>query len=187
MNGQDIDSILSSTVFTRTYFKGVFAINQLSELVFPREGWFSYVLNLDPSYLSGSHWTALILNSCGPHTYFDSYGLAPPQELFIFLDKNVKWNSQTLQHPLSTTCGQWCIFYILLQSMGISLNKMLSLFSTKRLLQNDHKVNHYVQLLFKRFHRRVIDKPFLNHQLCRSLQENAAHPTKLHTWIPRKK
>jgi len=69
-----------------------------------------YVINLDTSDNSGTHWTV-----CYSHplksSYFDSYGFVPPLELekkikpYIYNDKDIQdWNSEA--------CGWYCIAFI---------------------------------------------------------------------------
>jgi hypothetical protein len=46
------------------------------------------VFNLDPHYLEGSHWTALFSDlEKGETYYFDSYGVPPPNEVDILMER----------------------------------------------------------------------------------------------------
>lgn len=46
------------------------------------------VFNLDPHYMSGSHWTALYTDfTTGGIYYFDSYGVPPPNEVQILMNR----------------------------------------------------------------------------------------------------
>uniref|UniRef100_A0A158P5G0 Ubiquitin-like protease family profile domain-containing protein n=1 Tax=Tetranychus urticae TaxID=32264 RepID=A0A158P5G0_TETUR len=58
-------------------FKGVYAIDKLPLTLFPKP--FGIVINLDPSWKSGSHWTAVFIPIYGSGIYFDSYGQQPPE------------------------------------------------------------------------------------------------------------
>ena len=73
-----------------------------------------YVVNLDMSQQPDSHWIAIkISKSKCKNEYFDSYGLGPPTVCFKkFMRYNYTYNSKRLQHSLSTTCAQWCIYVV---------------------------------------------------------------------------
>lgn len=46
------------------------------------------IYNLDPHYKSGSHWTALFADlDKGGIYYFDSYGIEPPNEVKVFMER----------------------------------------------------------------------------------------------------
>lgn len=169
MDGKEIENILSKNPHTRNNFRGVYAVDELRKVKRPITGKInSFVVNLDPSRESGSHWVAIILKEGRKNIYFDSYGLPPIDKLLrSFLHPAFTHNTMQLQFPLSTTCGQWCILFILFQSLNISLASMQKLFSKHQLLKNDHKVNFYIHLLYKKRYK-VIDRKFLKQQMCRS-------------------
>ncbi len=127
------------------------------------------VVNIDPSYKRGSHWVALMIDKNGKNIYFDSYGLPPQKYIFKkYLGKNYTYSKKQVQHPLSTTCGQWCIFFIWEKNKGKKLKDILKFFESKHLLANDHIVNLLIQKNFKT-KEKVIDKPFLRKQIAREM------------------
>lgn len=85
-----------------------------------------FVINLDVSSQSGSHWVALFISAtnqskknkkCRHSMYFDSYGL-PPSNTHIrsFIKKNsnyTSWNHKKLQSDYSIVCGIYCIIWCL--------------------------------------------------------------------------
>lgn len=96
-------------------FKGVFAIDKLPFELFEKP--FGIVINLDPSWKPGSHWTALFVSEYGHGEYFDSFGTAPPDAITCFLERNCKndsfsYNQNIFQGDLSIKCGYYCILFL---------------------------------------------------------------------------
>ena len=83
---------------------------------------------------------------------------------------NYIYNSKRLQHSLSTTCAQWCIYYIWRKCQGWSLRNILKPFYSKDFLINDHMLNLVVNNNFK-INRKVIDKEFVKIQIPRKTAE----------------
>ena len=78
------------------------------------------VYNLDPHFKSGSHWVASYIDIVGHKCYyFDSYGMAPPDQIARFMkwlttqDPKMKlfYGSRRLQFK-NTECGVYCIYFI---------------------------------------------------------------------------
>ena len=72
-----------------------------------------YVVNMDDSSGSGTHWTGLVLQT-NKAIYFDPFGIHPPDEIATLKRRNRKvyYNSDQLQHKTADTCGLWCVAYI---------------------------------------------------------------------------
>ena len=170
MNDFTIDKILQSKKEMRDHFIGVFSADTLPS--YAQTGY--YIVNLDTSNKPGSHWVALkISKSKCKNEYFDSYGLPPPTLHFKkFMRYNYTFNSKRLQHSLSTTCGQWCIYYVWRKCQGWSLRNILKPFYSKEsnFLINDHVLNLVVNNEFK-INRKVIDKKFVKTQIARYLKK----------------
>jgi len=71
----------------------------------------NYIINLENHNQGGSHWTALILGkkNC---LYCDSFGMPPPEQLYLFLEKKYKkvdFNRREIQDMDSTLCGYFCL------------------------------------------------------------------------------
>ena len=101
--------------------------------------------NTDPSNRPGQHWVAFYYtdNEC---EFFDSYGLEP--SYYDFDLPNVKIvNTHSLQSLSSTTCGHFCVYYLVLRSQFHSSTKIIhSLCQVKQIL-NDQKVTNFVKNL----------------------------------------
>ena len=73
-----------------------------------------FIYNLEPAYLSGSHWVATYIRDKVIH-YFDSFGMPPFQEMV----NHAKMKNLTLLHQNSqihnlytTTCGYFCLYLL---------------------------------------------------------------------------
>ena len=96
-------------------FRGVYAIDKLPFEIFCKP--FGIIMNLDPSWKPGSHWTALFVPDIGPAIYFDSFGLGPPNPIFIYLLRNstkngFEFNKSIFQGDLSIKCGHYCVLFL---------------------------------------------------------------------------
>ena len=175
MDNTEISKILLKNSRTCENFNGVYALNTL-----PRQGRYGYyVINLDSSYQRGSHWVAIkISRDKSKNIYFDSYGFSPAHvKLIKFLRNNDIFNTRRLQHPLSTTCGQWCIYFIWRSCQGLNFRKMFLPFRENKYLVNDHILNIVMQKHFK-IKTKVIDKKFLLHQIAANSRKIIADASK---------
>ena len=122
MDNFTTNKILLSNKVTKDSFIGVFSSNTLPS--YAQTGY--YVVNLDMSQQPGSHWIAIkISKSKCKNEYFDSYGLGPPTVHFKkFIRYNHTCNSKRLQHSISNTCAQWCIYYMWRKCQGWSLRNV---------------------------------------------------------------
>ena len=113
-------------------FGGVISRDQVIDSV-PQH---SYVINLNESDEPGSHWVAMFFGS-DLVLYFDSFGLAPPQELLTLCEKhgiNYAYNNAQYQALTSVLCGYYCLFFLneiskRLRSPEISKNLHQSLYT----------------------------------------------------------
>ena len=170
MDSHEIKQILQRDRFTKHYFRGVFASDQLPKSAVPRPS--ALVFNTDPASKPGRHWVAISITRREEAEYFDSYG-QPPQlpRVKSFLRRNasrIHRNRRPLQGPLSAVCGQYCIFFLLQRCRGLSLNKIVSLFSSNK-MDNDLLVNDFIRRHFPRVRTSVHDDQFLLTQLARAL------------------
>lgn len=125
MNTREINRILRQHPVTKNIFKGVFPCDSIPNQINPP---FALVCNTDPSTKPGEHWVAMFVTSSGQGEYFDSYGISPLRvEFKTFLQKKCtrfRWNKIRFQSDSTSVCGQYCIFYLLLRSGGLSIEEI---------------------------------------------------------------
>ena len=148
MNTSEINDILRNDKICKSIFKGVFPADKISSIrVQPP---FGYVVNTDISTQPGRHWCSIYINQYDRNgEFFDSYGNHQSyygKRFVDFLNRHCKrwtYNQSGLQGPLSATCGQYCIFYLLHRCKGIPLHDIVNMFTHDKEL-NDEMVNEYV-------------------------------------------
>lgn len=118
-----------------------------------------YILNLDTSLGSGTHWTSFYIVK-NQLTYFDSFGMPPPQELVDYASKHklsIKWNKIQYQDDQSTACGYFAMYAVKSMSDGTypkslkvfwgsrptSISESTNLERSKDLITNDNIVKSY--------------------------------------------
>jgi hypothetical protein len=112
----------------------------------------SYIINLDPSSLPGSHWVAVFFASNGSAEYFDSYGLPPPKDISSFLKNNsFKYicNGQQIQDIRTAVCGQYCAYFLLKRCNNNSMKQVLHPFSNVKFMFNDKLVLQYIKKIMR--------------------------------------
>ena len=73
-----------------------------------------FIYNLEPSYMSGSHWVATYVKD-NVINYFDSFGMAPFQEILNHAkERNLTLlhQDQQIQNLYTTTCGFYCLYFL---------------------------------------------------------------------------
>jgi hypothetical protein len=89
------------------------------------------VFNLDPHYKDGSHWVALAIDlkrNCV--YYFDSYGMAPPEQVAKFMryltiqepKLRLESNGRRFQYS-NTECGMYSLYFLIRMIAGESFKK----------------------------------------------------------------
>ena len=108
-------------------FRGVFTRDTLPKRIRKHE---CGIVNLDTLGGKGTHWVSYLNKPNEKYVeYFDSYGLAPPEELENYLltsQKLIIYNSTEMQKRNSELCGYFCIFYIRLRNRGVELYSVLN-------------------------------------------------------------
>lgn len=117
MNQFEIERILKMTlppIPTR-----VLAADEIGTIRFPG----AYVINTDPSFKSGRHWIALYVDERQVWELFDSLG----RNHYPFLTDNIRERNKEIWQPLgSSTCGEFCVFFLWHRSRGWSLSEFES-------------------------------------------------------------
>jgi hypothetical protein len=161
MDGQQIDSILTTDPFAKKIFQGVYARDEINIEVLlqqskPTSDFSHFVCNLDRRDKPGSHWILIELNHSKKEIfYFDSYGLPPFfTDLLSTLHQTnypITWNKFQLQSLSTTVCGQYCIIFCLLRSRNYSIQNILNLLFYNNKLSShdrDHTVYSFIKSIF---------------------------------------
>lgn len=111
---------------------------------------FSLIANIDPATEPGRHWVALYVRTDKVGEFFDSYGRAPSENFASYLRKycnNIEYNTVRMQGSLSSSCGQYCLYYLAQRVRGRSMKKIVDDFCLDFML-NDIYVAKYVERNF---------------------------------------
>ena len=108
-----------------------------------------FIYNLEPSYMSGSHWVATFVKD-RLINYFDSFGLPPFQEIVNHTRKKnltLIHQSDQLQHLSTTTCGYFCLYFLNEMNKGNTYYKLLKVFDVKDTMKNEKFIERYFKNL----------------------------------------
>src|SRR5438874_1815188 len=120
-------------------YTNVFASNFIN---MSRKDNFAIIVNNEPSNLSGGHWIAFYKEKSCTLEFFDS--LARPLETY---DKDIQdfarnvgnkliYNINVLQEPNTTTCGGFCLYYLIHRSRAVTFTDIVKSFNMKNLSFN---------------------------------------------------
>lgn len=168
MNTGQIRRLLNSKPTVKQIFKGVFALDKIPSKITDLPS--CLVVNFDKSFQPGSHWVALYISNLTTE-YFDSYGSQPTHDSILKLLKdNYLYNAEKLQNPITTVCGQYCIFFLWKKSCGWSMEKILDVFSDDT-FENDFLVNDIIETYFK-VDLQIIDSDLIE-QICKPFKHGS--------------
>lgn len=174
MNTSQINRCLKRHPCTKPQFLGVFASDQLPDVVPFRPC--ALVINTDPADKPGQHWVAAHFNATnGQVDYFDSYGQTPRvNAIGRFLTANssrVNHNAKKVQSNLSSVCGQFCIYFLIRRCVNTSIADIVRPF--RGTADGDAVIARWVN---KRFNLKTVtfDEDLALNQLCTALGCSAA-------------
>lgn len=108
-----------------SHFKGVFMRDEIRGKAGCNE---CFILNIDESKNSGTHWTCLSVKNKVCY-YFDSYGFCPPDEIRSYCDGHeCYFSSFKIQKQNEIICGHYCVYLLYLLNNNISFYEALNLF-----------------------------------------------------------
>ena len=108
-----------------------------------------FIYNLEPSYMSGSHWVATYVKN-GIINYFDSFGMPPFQEIVNHAKrKNMTLfhQSDQIQNLMTTTCGYFCLYFLNEMSKGRSYYDLLKVFNSHNIMENEKYIENYFKII----------------------------------------
>lgn len=107
-----------------------------------------YIANMQDSFKgNGTHWVCFKYNT-NLITYFDSFGIEPPNEIMKYANDEIYYSSRQIQDINSTACGWFCIACILYDD-----NKQLEYFKkfinsfSNNTINNDNILYQYLKKL----------------------------------------
>ena len=90
-----------------------------------------FIYNLEPHYMSGSHWVATYVKD-NVINYFDSFGMQPFQELVnhaVHKNLTLLHQDQQIQNLYTTTCGYFCLYFLNEMHKNVDYFDLLQVFS----------------------------------------------------------
>jgi hypothetical protein len=149
MNELQIEKILARNRKSKRHFLGVFAADELPEKAkkYPH----CFVANTDPHWKRGQHWVALWITSPKKAEYFCSLGKAPNPQFKTYLSnfQHVQTNEgKQIQANNETTCGQFCIFFLLSRAEGQTFDQIIGILWRTRAM-GDYLVKHFMRTLIQ--------------------------------------
>lgn len=169
MDTVELTYILTKDQFTKNDFIGVYAADHVPTSVHKAPACF--IANTDPSQKPGAHWVAIYVDHDNNAEFFDSYGQYPSQyhhRIYNFLKtyENCKVNHTQLQSSFSSSCGQFCLYFLLWRCRGVSFEKIMSGFDSNQ-STNDFLVTTFVNGLFD-VNTKVYDVDYVVNQCCKT-------------------
>ena len=108
-----------------------------------------FIYNLEPSYMSGSHWVATYVKN-GIINYFDSFGMPPFQEIVNHAKRTnmtLVHQSDQIQNLLTTTCGYFCLYFLNEMNKGRSYYDSLKVFNSHNTMENEKCIENYFKII----------------------------------------
>jgi len=104
-----------------------------------------FIYNLEPAYMSGSHWVTTHVKD-NVVSYFDSFGLPPFQEIVNHARKKnltlLHQNNQ-IQNLYTTTCGYFCLYFLNEMNKGKTYFDLLKVFDIHDTMKNEKFIQQY--------------------------------------------
>lgn len=143
-----ISTILRLDAQSRNYFRGVFAIDELSKQLKQPGAGAAYVVNYDERDKPGSHWVGVFRDDQGHVDFFDSVGLPPLDDRITryVLGSNYSFNPNQYQQLSGNACGFYVVYFILQRSRHCTANDILEHIDR---VNSDYVVKDYIYSRFK--------------------------------------
>ena len=108
-----------------------------------------FIYNLEPSFMSGSHWVSTYVKD-NVINYFDSFGLPPFQEIVNHSKKKnltLLHQNDQIQNIMTTTCGYFCLYFLNEMNKGVSYFDLLKVFDKYDTMNNEKFIEHYFEFI----------------------------------------
>ena len=129
----------------------MYALDQLPVGETPLLAPFTLVANVQPANLPGLHWIAVWVNAHLEGEIFDPLGLVAPDEVRQWLREQqgvrgrVARSYTMVQHPRSSVCGHFALYYCARRPLCTSLAAFFSHFLSPSLARNYSIVKEFYQ------------------------------------------
>ena len=130
-------------------YMGTFSCNTMPDIA-PQLQKQGFIVNLDPSYMPGSHWVSVFMRTYGGVVncqYFDSFGHAVNH---VIMDKlgwscdDIVVNKTQVQHFSSQHCGLFALAHIIYNLLNDDIDGFTTIFDRNYLSNNDDIVTRYI-------------------------------------------
>ena len=115
-----------------------------------------FIYNLEPSYMSGSHWVATYVKD-NVINYFDSFGMQPFQEIVDHAKRKnltLLHQNQQIQNLYTTTCGYFCLYFLNEMHKGNDAKRDGDYFDLLQVFSFDTNKNEkFIENYFKRLEK----------------------------------
>ena len=120
MNNCELENIVKQDSVVQEIFMGVFPRDKIPTSIGINS---CLIANTDTLGSPGKHWVAMYKEG-NMFEFFDSYGRkAFPND---FISTNIyAYNSKVLQNPLTSVCGEYCLYYLYYRSRGESQDSII--------------------------------------------------------------
>lgn len=121
----------NATTKTQNAFHGIYSIDNLPSSIPNRP--FLAIVNTHTHNLPGEHWLAIYIDENKNGELFDPLALPVSNHLIRWLNGfTVKWktNNRSFQHPLSTLCGSFVLYFILNRLHVSDFERITALFTS---------------------------------------------------------
>lgn len=145
MNSYEIESILNNDKFVKKFFLGVFPENHLKKLRKLNENQSIVIWTCSyPLHINNICHFVVIYRNKKSIFFFDPLSIFPTfyefkniKNYLLKHNLSIKINRIRYQHPLSTKCGSFCLFFLLIKYRGINEKYFKNIFDLKKLENND--------------------------------------------------
>ena len=146
MNSLQILEALQNDIYSKKFFKGVVAIDQLPKTIKKIKS-SAYVVNSEKSYEDGEHWFSIFWDKNSNCEFFDSLNMGPTfyglDNFLLKTSNSVIYNNIQIQSFLSQYCGYYALLFILSRSRNIKFLDFLEYFDYDT-LKNDFKIKKFI-------------------------------------------
>ena len=121
-----------------------------ADMVTPKNGY--YIVNVGKKNTEGSHWVCMYFNETCSEA-FDPAGIAPSiyheswDRMLLSHGGKYKYNSKPVQAPLTSTCGQFVLYYLFHRYNGQSMESIVHSLENGMLKGNEEKVTKFLTRL----------------------------------------